>query len=174
MSGARSRAGQGSPGQARARQARVRTARGAAGLARGLALIERRAACGGVRPTHTELADASGLASGRWVVDELAREGAIAIERDGVRLRYRVLRGPQAGAATAWTRGRRSSRTVSKPDAACGHTARPCLTCGADFMSTGAHHRMCDPCRARHDEAGVYGAASDCGGGRRAFDGAGA
>ncbi len=25
---------------------------------------------------------------------------------------------------------------------------RPCLTCGAEFMSEGAHNRMCDRCRA--------------------------
>lgn len=25
---------------------------------------------------------------------------------------------------------------------------RPCLTCGTEFMSEGAHNRMCDPCRA--------------------------
>lgn len=24
---------------------------------------------------------------------------------------------------------------------------RPCLCCGATFVSTGIHHRLCDPCR---------------------------
>lgn len=24
---------------------------------------------------------------------------------------------------------------------------RPCLCCGATMLSTGAHHRLCDPCR---------------------------
>jgi len=25
---------------------------------------------------------------------------------------------------------------------------RPCLTCGADMLSEGTHHRMCDRCRS--------------------------
>lgn len=34
-----------------------------------------------------------------------------------------------------------------------GRRARPCLTCGTTFDSTGFGHRMCDPCRLRAREA---------------------
>jgi hypothetical protein len=30
--------------------------------------------------------------------------------------------------------------------------ARDCMTCGAEFLSEGAHHRMCTRCRANSDE----------------------
>jgi len=33
--------------------------------------------------------------------------------------------------------------------------SRPCMTCGADFMSEGSHNRLCTPCR-RNSDNGPY------------------
>ncbi|WP_425072550.1 hypothetical protein [Sagittula sp. S175] len=30
---------------------------------------------------------------------------------------------------------------------------RPCITCGTKILSDGPHHRMCNPCRTRSDDA---------------------
>jgi hypothetical protein len=40
-------------------------------------------------------------------------------------------------------------------DAASKRKRRPCMCCGAEFMSEGIHNRMCDGCRRRasNDEA---------------------
>lgn len=32
---------------------------------------------------------------------------------------------------------------------------RACLTCKAEFISDGAHNRMCDPCRNRGSDMGM-------------------
>lgn len=43
-------------------------------------------------------------------------------------------------------------------DAAKKRKVRPCLCCGRDFQSEGAHNRMCTPCRgmASNDESAPY------------------
>lgn len=34
-----------------------------------------------------------------------------------------------------------------------GHKRRPCITCGASFLSEGAHNRMCNGCRSHSAES---------------------
>lgn len=44
---------------------------------------------------------------------------------------------------------------------------RACLTCGKEFRSDGAHHRMCNACRvSARDDTGTFGFLGLSGGGR--------
>jgi len=47
-------------------------------------------------------------------------------------------------------------RVVPSPAPVKALRKRPCITCGAAFMSEGAHHRMCGTCRTRRDALPVY------------------
>ena len=45
---------------------------------------------------------------------------------------------------------------------------RGCITCGTSFLSEGAHHRMCNGCRAMaRDDTGTYGIMGSRGAGRK-------
>ena len=46
---------------------------------------------------------------------------------------------------------------------------RPCMRCGAEFVSDGIHHRLCNPCKhSGVDYLGAYGlAGGESGRGRR-------
>ena len=67
-------------------------------------------------------------------VHEVRRWGhGYAIFRDGARL---------TGARTKEDQERAMDRLM-KPK-----RVRPCIRCGDEFRSEGAHHRMCQPCRA--------------------------
>ena len=71
----------------------------------------------------------------------LVEAGLVIRERQGARMRYVV-----DGHASAWVHapgGRK--RKSRKPRET---TERSCLRCGRKFRSQGAHHRMCDQCRA--------------------------
>jgi tRNA(Ile2) C34 agmatinyltransferase TiaS len=46
------------------------------------------------------------------------------------------------------------NHTISKPVTVI--TTRPCMTCSAPMKSTGAHHRLCNYCRARAADASPY------------------
>ena len=57
--------------------------------------------------------------------------------------------------AERWLRAQQAALPASRRE-----QTRPCITCGEEFTSQGAHNRMCDPCRAaaRNDSA-FYGLA---------------
>jgi hypothetical protein len=45
---------------------------------------------------------------------------------------------------------------------------RACITCGTSFLSEGAHHRMCNGCRAMaRDDTGTFGIMGSRGAGRK-------
>lgn len=124
-----------------------------------LALIEVAARAGAPAPRLTDLSGGLGLTPPGCIshaLKQLARDGAIEIERRGNLRRYRHV---AADAWTGWTqkpvrpahykkRDKIVTATISKPKPKpVARRPIPCLRCAKPFPSEGKHNRLCVACK---------------------------